>query len=74
MGTGDLAIILPNSPLITESGETAAIICIAFRGACGEGEFRLARFGKRQIIVWEGRRPSGLKESICAGYGKFSAS
>jgi hypothetical protein len=54
-----------------EPTKNAAMICISSRGACGEDEFRLAPFGKRQIIGWEGRKPSGQKESICIGYRKF---
>jgi hypothetical protein len=33
----------------------------------GEDEFRVAPFGKRQIIGQEGRKPSGQKELICTG-------
>jgi len=51
--------------LIPESAKAADMVFISSQGLCGEDDFRLAPFGKRKIIGWEGRKPSGQKESIC---------
>jgi hypothetical protein len=61
----------------TESSQKIQIveymICLSCADICGGHNFQMSKIEEPQITGGNDRNPSGRKELICSGYGRFLA-